>query len=228
MDVIQIANDRMIQIDWILEAGCHDGSDSRILFNSFEPIRHLAFEPDETARTKAQALFKDENLQNIELYPFGLSNSDKRVFLKYEAEGKGSGSTHFSNEGEDSVRISVFDNHFEIFQKSGLLWLDVEGHAVQALEGMNKSLKLISIARVEVQLHTRNKEFEQDFYRVIQLMKNASLVPIYGPIHPSYFGDIVFVRSSELSYRDKIRSKFLLLNMYFFHSFLFPLLRKPS
>jgi FkbM family methyltransferase len=228
LNVIQIAKDRLIRVDWILEAGCHDGSDSLTLYNSFHPARHLAFEPDQTARSRAEELFAAENLKNIELYPFGLSNADKKVFLKYEAEGKGSGSTHFSSEGEDSAKVCVFDNNFEILQKSGLLWLDVEGHAVQALEGMGQALKLILIARVEVQLHTRNKDFDQDFKSVIRLMKTASLIPIYGPVHPSYFGDIVFVRSSQLSFKDKARSKFLLFNMYFFHAFLFPLLGKPS
>jgi FkbM family methyltransferase len=228
LDVVQIANDRLIQIDWILEAGCHDGSDSVELSNSFHPIRYLAFEPDKTARLKAAMTIEANQIENIELYPFGLSNVDKIVFLKYEAEGKGSGSTHFSDEGEDSVKICTFDNHFEIIEKNGLLWLDVEGHALQALEGMRKSLKSIAIARVEVQLHTRNKDFVRDFKRIIRLMKSASLVPIYGPVHPSHFGDIIFARSSQLSFRDKVRGRFLLLNIHFFHSLLFPLLRKPS
>ena len=227
-DVVALARDRSIHIDWILEAGCHDGSDTVNLSHSFHPVRYLAFEPDETARSKAVALFADKKLKNIELYPFGLSNVDKKVFLKYEAEGKGSGSTHFSSEGEDSVNICIFDNHFEIIEKSGLLWLDVEGHAPQALEGMSRSLNLIAIARVEVQLHTRNKDFVQDFNKVIKLMKDASLIPIYGPVHPAYFGDIIFARRSLLPLADQVRSKFLLLHLYFLHLLLYPLLRKPA
>ena len=228
MDVIQIAKSRSIDIDWILEAGCHDGSDTVTLESYFKPNRYLAFEPDETARVKAMKLLKTKELNHIELYPFGLSNKDTTTLLKYEAEGKGSGSTHFSETGEDSIEIRKFDNHFKILEKSGLLWLDVEGHAVQVLEGMSHCLELISIARIEVQLHTRSRDFVQDYKKVIQIMKESSLVPIYGPVHPSYFGDIVFMRSSQLSFRDKGRSKVLIANMYFFHSLLFPVLRKPS
>jgi len=228
MDVIEIAKRRSIDIDWILEAGCHDGSDTVVLSNYFQPDRYLAFEPDVTARIKAIKLLKAQQINYVEVEPFGLSNIDGTAFLKYEAEGKGSGSTHFSNIGEDSIEIRKFDAHYKILQKNGLLWLDVEGHAVQALKGMGQSLKLISIARVEVQTHTRNKDFVQDYQKVIQIMKESGLIPIFGPVHPSFFGDIIFVRSSQLSLKDKARSKLLSLNMYLFHSFLFPLLHKPS
>ena len=58
MDVIEIAKRRSIDIDWILEAGCHDGSDTVVLSNYFQPDRYLAFEPDATARIKAIKLLK--------------------------------------------------------------------------------------------------------------------------------------------------------------------------
>lgn len=228
LDVIKIAKRRSIDIDWILEAGCHNGSDTVVLSNYLQPDRYLAFEPDEIARVKALKLLKAHGIDSIELYPFGLSNMDTETFLKYEAEGEGSGSTHFSTSGEVSVEIRKFGDHYNVVEKSGLLWLDVEGHAVQALEGMGASLKLISLARIEVQIHTKSEEFIQDYKKVIQIMKESSLIPIYGPVHPSYFGDIIFVRSSKLSFGDKARSELLLLNMFFFHSLLFPLLRKPS
>jgi FkbM family methyltransferase len=228
MDVIKIANSRSIKVDWVLEAGCHDGSDTVELFKSLCPSRYLAFEPDETARIKAEQLFESHSLTGIELHPFGLSDSDRTVFLKYEAEGKGSGSTHFSDVGEDTVQICRFDKHFKIEQNSGLLWLDVEGHATQAIKGMSSNLKSIALARVEVQLHTRNGDFQQDFKEVIFLMRNASLIPIYGPIHPSFFGDIIFVRSSLLSMTDKIRSRLLMFHLYFLHAFLYPIINKPT
>lgn len=228
VDVVEIAKRRSIEIDWILEAGCHDGSDTVVLSNHFQPDRYLAFEPDGAARLKAVKLFLARGLDSVELYPFGLSDIDTTMYLKYEAEGKGSGSTHFNVTGEDSVEIRNFDSHYKIMQKTGLLWLDVEGHAVQALEGMSHSLNLISIARIEAQIHTRGKDFVKDVDRVIQIMAEAGLIPIYGPVHPSCFGDIIFVRTSKLSFRDKARSKLLLFNMYCFHALLFPLLRKPA
>lgn len=116
-NVIEIAKDRDIEIDWILEAGCHDGTDTVELARAFEPNRYLAFEPDPAAREEASKRFKLEKLKDIELYPVGLSNEETSVYLKYEAEGKGSGSTHFSNVGEDLVRICKFDANYSIEEK---------------------------------------------------------------------------------------------------------------
>ena len=101
MDVVQITKRHKIDVTWILEAGCHDGSDSIELFEQLKPTRYLAFEPDKVARLKAQKLFKMNQLSDIELYPVGLSNENTVKFLKYEAEGEGSGSTHFSDKGID-------------------------------------------------------------------------------------------------------------------------------
>jgi FkbM family methyltransferase len=225
---MKISSDRGIEIDWILEAGCHDGSDTYKLFSFYSPARYLAFEPDETARLKAKALFDEQKLRTIELYPTGLSSENTTKFLRYAATGKGSGSTHFSEVGEDLISVRVFDDHYKVHESSGLLWLDVEGHTIPALTGMVKSLHKISVARIEVQLHTRSKDFSQDFIEVIQLMKQASLVPVYGPIYPGFFGDIIFIKKTMLTFRDKARHYLLMLHMKFLHLFLYPRIKKPS
>jgi FkbM family methyltransferase len=226
-DITKIAGDRKIKIDWILEAGCHNGSDTVNLVNLFDPIRYLAFEPDETARKQAMHALSHSKLHAIELYPFGLSNINSSKFLKYEAEGKGSGSTHIADTGEDHVEIRVFDDHFTVKEQSGLLWLDVEGHTLQVLDGMSSILQKIVIAKIEVQLHTRYKDFVQDFVEVAQIMQLARLLPVYGPIYPGYFGDIVFINTNLLRIRDKVRSKILWILLQFLHLYLYPKIRKP-
>lgn len=228
LNIEKIAHNRGIKIDWIIEAGCHIGSDTVNLIHFFEPIRYLAFEPDETARNQAQLTFTLNNLNKIELYPYGLSNVTTTKFLKYEAEGKGSGSTHFTDLGEDQVEIQVFDDHYTVKEHSGLLWLDVEGHAVEALEGMTFNLQKIVIAKIEVQLHTRSRDFRQDFVEVVQIMKRMSLVPVYGPIYPGYFGDIIFINFNLLRIKDKLRSKILWTLLKFLHLHFYPKLKKPS
>ena len=108
------------------------------------------------------------------------------------------------------------------------MWLDVEGHAVPALEGMTDALARIAIARVEVQLHTRSEDFKQDFIQVISLMKQSSLVPIFGPIYPGYFGDIIFLRAELFNWKDLIRSKLVLFHLKILHLHIYPKLKKPT
>jgi FkbM family methyltransferase len=227
LDLFEVCSKRSINIDWVLEAGCHDGTDTVLLNAQFKPARYLAFEPDSAARLKAEMTLGSIEITNVEIYPYGLSNLNTTVYLKYEASGKGSGSTHFSPTGEDSVQIHRFDDSHQIDQASGLLWLDVEGHARQALEGMHKALQRIVVGRIECQLHSRNLDFQKDFQQVVLLMKQNSLLPVYGPIYPGYFGDIVFIRKSYMSHLDLIRSKILFAQMLFLHNFLFPILHKP-
>jgi FkbM family methyltransferase len=228
LDVVSIVENRQISIDWILEAGCHDGSDSVTLARAFKPIRYLAFEPDETARERALQRFRYTGTSTIELYPFGLSNHNSMKFLKYEAEGKGSGSTHLTDEGDDPIAVKVFDELIIVEEVSGLLWLDVEGHALQALQGMSTALSRIVIAKVEVQLHTRNSDFIRDFAEVIQIMKQFDLLPIFGPVYPGYFGDIVFLRKDFFKPYDKFRGKILIFQMKFLHSCFYPMINKPT
>ncbi len=225
-DVVKIASDRRIKIDFVIAAGCHNGSDTVNIMNSLNPLRYLAFEPDSFARIQAEKTFLNNMLIKVELHPQGLSNVNSQKHLKYEAEGKGSGSTHLSDFGEDQVEVLVFDEHFKVTQNSGLLWLDVEGHALQALEGMKTVLKKIAIARIEVQLHTRNDEFAQDFMQVIEVMREASLVPCFGPIRPGYFGEIIFINSKFLSSKDKLQGKILWIVMKLLHLTLYLKLNK--
>jgi FkbM family methyltransferase len=210
LNVFEVAKKRGIEIDCIIEAGCHDGTDTILLEEFFKPRKYLAFEPDATARNRAVALLEQHNKPLIQVFDFGLSDKDSLGFLKYEAEGAGSGSSHFRNSGEEPVEVRAFDEYFQINNHKGLLWLDVEGHTTQALLGMQAALGNIFLARIEVQLHTRSEDFKQDYEKVLKLMKEASLVPIYGPIHPGFFGDLIFIKSTDAGIFDRARSKLLL------------------
>ena len=228
LDVVSIVKAHQMSIDWILEAGCHDGSDSVTLVKELNPVRYLAFEPDETARAKALQRFESTGTHRIEMYPFGLSNYNSMRFLKYEAEGKGSGSTHLADEGDDVIEVKVFDELVTVEEGSGLLWLDVEGHALQALQGMKNALHRIVIAKIEVQLHTRNSDFVRDFIEVILLMEKSDLFPIFGPVYPGYFGDIIFLRKEFLRPYDKFRSRILKFQMGLLHLGVYQIIKKPT
>ena len=107
-----------------------------------------------------------------------------------------------------------------------LLWLDVEGHTLQALQGMQRALSNVVLAKIEVQLHTRNEDFKKDLFEVMKIMKKASLIPIYGPIHPSYFGDVIFVHRENAPIKFKIRSKILITHFFLLHKVAYPALGK--
>lgn len=228
LDITEISQKHKITIDWVVEAGCHDGSDTVQLAKIFNPQRYLAFEPDPVAFERAKNRIQSQSLKVIELYNYGLSNANENAFLLYEAEGKGSGSTHLGPIGEDPAELRVFDDNFNLKNENGLLWLDVEGHSIPALEGMSKILENLSLARIEVQLHTRSEYFKSDYKAIIRMMKKAGLEAIYGPIYPGFFGDIIFLNIKHMNLREKIQSKILLIHMIVLHQIVYPLIRKPK
>ncbi len=228
LNVIELALGRKIEVNCVVEAGCHDGTDTIILEEFFKPIKYLAFEPDSTARSKALALFEKHKKHSIEIFDFGLSDKDSSGYLKYEADGAGSGSSHFRITGEEYVSVKAFDEHFQINNYKGLLWLDVEGHTTQVLSGMKNALNYIQLARIEVQLHTRNEDFKQDYEKVIHILKKADLIPIYGPIYPGFFGDLIFIKSTDAVFFDRMRSKLLRLHMLILHKHVYPRMNKPN
>jgi hypothetical protein len=110
----------------------------------------------------------------------------------------------------------------------GLLWLDVEGHAIQALSGATKTLRKITLAKIEIQMHDMSPGRNADLFSVMKIMKLSGLIPIYGPLHPGYFGDVIFIQSDEIGFKLKIRSVLIRSQMRFLHRFIYILLKKPK
>jgi hypothetical protein len=89
-------------------------------------------------------------------------------------------------------------------------------------------LRNLSVAKVEVQMHEMHEARKSDLFEVIQLLKFIGLTPIKAPLHPGYFGDLLFVKRSELGICLKFWSFVLQGQLVFLHKYLYPLLRKPS
>jgi hypothetical protein len=106
--------------------------------------------------------------------------------------------------------------------------LDVEGHAVSALSGMRETLQQVIIAKIEIQMHDMSLRKKSDYRKVLTILQNVELFPISTPIHPGYFGDMIFVRKDALSISMRLKSLLLRKQMIFLHTFLYPLLRKPK
>ena len=216
-----------IEISWIIEAGCHDGTDTLQLLRDFQHAQICAFEPDPLSRAKAEINLGTTLKGIVEIHPFGLSNARSSKFLSYFENQKGKGTSSISSKGVDPIETVALDNFREFPPKFGLLWLDVEGHAVPALNGMTKTLLGVDLAKIEVQMHRKSSQRPKDYNEVINIMKKAGLVPSHVPLHPGFFGDIYFVRSELIGIVANGKSKLLVAQMKFLHKYLYPLLGKP-
>ncbi len=226
--LIQITKTYKLEIDWIVEAGCHDGSDTLELSKQFNPTRIFAFEPDPVAYAKAREYINANLLSDTSLFQEGLGEENSTKFLNFQSVGEGMGSTFLTEEGEVKVSVSRLDDKLPSnLGDGGLLWLDVEGHTLKALNGMRKTIRKIGIAKVEVQLHTRDLNFTRDFDEVMTFFAEAGFGALYGPLHPGFFGDVIFVRKADLGIIGRLRSVLLTIQIHFLHTYVYPALGKP-
>lgn len=218
-------------IQFVVEAGCHDGADTLTFLEDLKIQKVYAFEPDPLARLQAANNLDAYLHHQVLLSSNALSNrSGAGEIIVDGSLGNGSSQIiSMQSEESESVKIKTIplDDVSIVELENGFLWLDVEGHAVQALEGAEKSLRKIDLAKIEVQMHSMSANRPADAFQVIYLLRKAGLVPIYLPIHPGFFGDIYFIRQSKMRLHLRFLGKIRFYLFAILHKVIYPLLNKP-
>jgi hypothetical protein len=109
-----------------------------------------------------------------------------------------------------------------------MLWLDVEGHAVQALTGASDYLSNLAVAKVEIQMHKMSDARLADYCEVNEIMLAHGLIPVRAPVYPGFFGDVIYLNKKESKFLDRIWSTALFFQMKLLHGFVFPVLGLPK
>lgn len=228
-DFILLAK-KLDTIEWIVEAGIHDGTDTEILLKTFDVNHYFAFEPDPAAFAFADAKLSEERSKhNLMLLPIALSDR-KHIIKMVSPKGFGLGISQITNDPHSQgvlIQSDLLDNYLASMNNNGLLWLDVEGHSISALNGSIRNLNKFVICKIEAQTHTIDSRKEQDAFRVHKLMRKNFLL-IRAPLYPGYFGDLVYLRKDQASMVPWISSKALTVVFYALHRIIYPLLKKPK
>jgi len=226
-DIIKLVSDKSMVIPWVIEAGAHDGQDTLRINRSLKPLRIIAFEPDEHARLQASQTYTDNNL-DVELHDFGLSDKNSNLYLNFLNGEEGTGSTYLAETGSSSVEVRRLNDLNLNLGYGGMLWLDVEGHAVQVLNGASNLLGNLAVAKVEIQMHKMSDARVNDYYEVNKLMLAHGLIPVRVPIYPGFFGDVIYLNKKESKFLDRLWSFTLIFQMKMLHGFVYPALGKPK
>jgi FkbM family methyltransferase len=232
--LLSVAQKRKLDFQWVVEAGCHDGTDTLKFLEVPNILRIYAFEPDEVAANKSEAKFKSHG-DRVELRRLALMDKPGFVDISTPTGEFGDGNTivgNFRSEkselGSDIryLRCSNLDTELKDLNGSGLLWLDVEGAAAKVLTGATKVLTSINLIQVEVELHN-SKYRKTDFSNVNQILRKSEFSLICAPLHPGYFGDTVYIKTEFLSTYEKLRSHTLNVAYLLLHLIIYPVLGKP-
>lgn len=224
-----------LQFNWVIEAGCHDGSDTLKFLELENVLKVYAFEPDAVAADKAERKFKAFG-DRVVFKRVGLM--DKRGYIQIVSStgSFGDGTTSIgqyfdqincAKSDATLVQCTTLDDELPNLSNSGLVWLDVEGSGTKVLQGATRVLDRVEMIQIEVDLHS-SKHRKSNFFEVNKILTGREFAIIYAPIHPGFFGDAVYIKKSSLSVTGRIRSHFLNYLMHATHRIIFPLLGKPK
>ena len=147
--------------DLFVDVGANIGIYSLLAANTDEIKNIIAFEPD--IRNNYQ--FKTNILLNnffkkIIVYDYGLSNENTEVkFLREKGQSTGRSrieatapaSTKTNRFEKTTIKVAIFDSEFDFSGCKVFIKMDVEGHELNAIKGMNEFLvKNECIFQVEV------------------------------------------------------------------------------
>jgi FkbM family methyltransferase len=232
--LLQIAKQYKLEFSWIIEAGCHDGTDTLKFFELPNVSKVYAFEPDIVAANKAQEKFQN-HIDRVSLSQFALLDKAGFIQLSSPTGNFGDGTTLIEKFIEkltpeastlNLIPCTTLDIELSGISGRGLIWLDVEGSADKVLAGATKVLKNVDLIQVEVDLHDSTYR-RGNFFKVNKILRERDFAIIYGPVHPGYFGDALYIRKSILSFRGKLRYLTLDFLMYSTHKLIYPLLGMP-
>lgn len=224
-----------LQFKWVIEAGCHDGSDTLKFLELENVLKVYAFEPDAVAADKAELKFKAFG-NRVVFNRCALMEKRGYIQLSSSTGIFGDGTTSIGEYFEHSqvtrsdaalIPCTSLDDELPDLSFSGLIWLDVEGSAAKVLQGSVKVLERVEMIQVEVDLHDSIHR-NSNFVEVNKILTEREFTIIYGPIHPGFFGDAVYIKKSKLSLTERVRSQILNFLMHATHRIIYPLLGKPK
>jgi FkbM family methyltransferase len=225
--VLAVVGDLGLHFSWVIEAGCHDGIDT-LKFASLPNVTEIfAFEPDEVAMAEAQKRLSGHK----DLVQFSnLALMDKPGFVSiHDHHGElGTGNTIFKfsrDSSVDALKCSTIDLEILNPKDGGLLWLDVEGSPHLVLKGATTAMQKVVIAQIEVDLHSTSELRQANFNFVHKTMNKLGFALVFAPLHPGFFGDVIYIRKSKLSLLRRIKSALLTPTYIVLHKSLYPLLK---
>ena len=215
------------EIEWVIEAGIHDATDTVKLILSLRPNYYVGCEPDPEAFESAKINLNNHELPcAIEILPVALT--ERRGFVTLQTPTQfGDGNTQVKQDKDgNTIGIPLAELLLER-GNGGLLWLDVEGHSAHVLKGAGETWNKFILMKIEIQMHDIHSNRVRDFLTVHKLVKKSFYL-VRAPIHPGYFGDVVYLRKDVAKFRHRLISHLLISIFFFLHKTLYPLIGKPK
>lgn len=160
------------KINYFLDVGANCGYYSLKISKEIKNIKILSFEPNNEAYSKFfKTLKKNINLsKKIKLENFGLSDSSTKLKMQsmYKFGYAQTGGTSVVDKNLDNKHFTFFadfkvgDNYFKLRDKKISIKIDVEGHELKVLKGIQSLIKK-NFCIIQLEIFDKNFESVNDF-----------------------------------------------------------------
>ena len=131
-----------------LDIGSNSGYYSFYFARTFKNLKIFAFEPNLDAYNKFQKTLVKNSFKNIEVFNFGLSNvNDKVKMITWFKHGIAKTNSTLLDSSHDITNSKIFETNLkvgdeviQIFDQKVIMKIDVEGHELNVLKGLNNTL----------------------------------------------------------------------------------------
>ncbi len=147
-----------------IDAGAFIGDSAAIFEKNYNSRKIYAFEPEVENYKLLVKTIKENNLQRV--IPINKAIGDKHGILKIKT---GRGASNISKKGDLSVEIEKVDEITDQMNLDvGLIKMDIEGYALNALKGAEKTIKTFSPVLLISIYHNGEEFFESmEYIRMI-------------------------------------------------------------
>ena len=154
-----------------LDGGAFDGSSALMFEKNYKPNRIIAFEPDPTNYFLLLKTIDNNNLTKVIPVKKGLGERVKQTNLISSGD-----SSYISAKGAHSIQITTIDEYVSQFSlKVGLIKLDIEGYALNALNGATNTVKNFRPVLL-IQIYHNGKEFFEIINYIKKLNPNYKII----------------------------------------------------
>ena len=160
------------QLNYFLDVGANCGYYSLKIAEKFSNINIFSFEPNPEAYFKfSKSHLRNFKLsKNIKLENFGLSNENKKLkmqsMIKFGYAQTGGTSVITNDKNNDNYKFyanfKTGDEYFNIRNKNLAIKIDVEGHELNVLNGLEKTLKFNNCI-LQIEIFSNNFEKVDNF-----------------------------------------------------------------
>lgn len=120
----------------LVDVGANIGNHTRYFSKYFKKI--IGFEPQKDVFNLLK--LNTSELKNTEIYNYELSDKASSKKIYFDDLNRMGGSYHKLNKNFEETDLKCYDSHF-IEENISFIKIDVEGHELEALVGMSKSIK---------------------------------------------------------------------------------------